>query len=183
MIKKYRIIKQIVLPVIILILIDQAIKIYISVNFLNKNFYFIDHILGFKPHLNTEYSWLNSISNMGIGLKTHIIFTIIIFLVSVAIYDFMKNKYKTGKLENRLFIFLFAGTLCSLIDKVFWGGSLDYIRLEGFFIFDLKDVYITIFEIIVILCIIFNYKGLRKFNEKKFFHEFRNYMKGKYLKK
>jgi len=30
-----------------------------------------------------------------------------------------------------------------LIDDIFWGGSLDYIQLFDWFIFDLKDVYLT----------------------------------------
>ena len=30
-----------------------------------------------------------------------------------------------------------------MIDDIFWGGSLDYIQLFDWFIFDLKDVYIT----------------------------------------
>ncbi len=50
-----------------------------------------------------------------------------------------------------------SGGLCSLIDKVFWDGSLDYILLRGFFVFDLKDCYINIFTITAIT-IIFKYR-------------------------
>ena len=35
-----------------------------------------------------------------------------------------------------------------LIDDIFWGGSLDYIQLFDWFIFDLKDVYFTIFAVV-----------------------------------
>jgi signal peptidase II len=77
------------------------------------------------------------------------------------------------------FTYLFSGEICSTVDKIFWGGSLDYVLVEGFFIFDLKDVYLSLFDAIVVLCLIFNYKGFRKFDEKIFFREFKNYIKVK----
>ena len=42
------------------------------------------------------------------------------------------------------FVFIFAGALCSFIDKVFYGGSLDFIGISDLFIADLKDIYINI---------------------------------------
>jgi signal peptidase II len=104
---------------------------------------------------------------------------LIAILISIILYTFISRKYDLNPFEESIFIFLFSGSLCSLIDKIVWGGSLDYILLEGFFTFDLKDVYLTIFEILIIACIIFNYKGLRKFDEKKFLHELKSYIKEK----
>ncbi len=43
-----------------------------------------------------------------------------------------------------------AGTICSLIDKLFWGGSLDFADTK-LFIFDLKDCYLTVAEIIFVV--------------------------------
>ena len=34
--------------------------------------------------------------------------------------------------------------LCSFIDKVFYGGSLDFIGISDLFIADLKDIYINL---------------------------------------
>ena len=42
------------------------------------------------------------------------------------------------------FIFMFSGGLCSLIDKVFYGGSLDFIGIGDLFIADIKDIYINL---------------------------------------
>lgn len=51
----------------------------------------------------------------------------------------------------------FAGSLCSLIDKVFWGGSLDFIQIPKLFTFDLKDCYLSITQILfIIVAIIHN---------------------------
>jgi signal peptidase II len=167
---------EILLPIILLILIDQVIKIYIAEKLMQKNFYFVNNILGFKPYKNIEYSWLNSVFNLKIGLFTHIVVVIILLLATVVIYDFMASMKVISLLEKWLFMFLFAGILCSFLDKIFWGGSLDYIWLKHFFIFDLKDIYLSIFEIITLLCLIFNYKKIRNYNEKKLYADFKNYI-------
>ena len=169
--------------IILLILFDQSIKIIISNNLMNKEFFILGDIVMFKPHLNTKYSWFNSLTNMGIGLLPHLILNIAVILFSLIAFDFIINRYKDNTLVRCLFTFLYAGIFCSLIDKVFWGGSLDYIRLKGFFIFDLKDIYVSIFQAILIFTAIFNYKRFKKIDEKVIFNEFKTYIKLKYLSK
>lgn len=167
------------LMVSILVCIDQLIKIIILNNFMNEKFYFIDKFIGFEPIINTKYSYINSLGNFGIGLAAHIITVIAAMLISIIIYIFISETYNITLFGEYIFIFLFSGSFCSFIDKVIWGGSLDYILVEGFFTFDLKDVYISIFEILIISCAIFNYKGLRRFDEKKFFRELKGFIKEK----
>lgn len=167
------------LMVSLLVCMDQFIKIIISNNFMNKKFYFIDKIIGFEPIINTKYSYINSLGNLGIGLTAHIITVLTALLISIIIYIFIYETYNMNPFKECIFIFLFSGSFCSLIDKIIWGGSLDYILVEGFFTFDLKDVYISIFQILIIACVIFNYRGLRKFDEKKFFRELKDYRKEK----
>lgn len=171
------------LSVLLLTLIDQYIKIYISNNLINKSFKIFSDMVEFKPHLNTSYSWLNSLSNFVIGLLPHIIVNIMILFISILVFDFIRQKQKEDRITNLIFIFLFAGVICSLIDRIFWGGSLDYIYLRGLFIFDLKDVYILFFQIMLISCWLFNYKGLRSTSEKLLYNDFKLYIKSKYLKR
>jgi lipoprotein signal peptidase len=49
------------------------------------------------------------------------------------------------KADNRLvdcfIIWLGSATICNLMDHLFYGGSIDYMRLVQFAIFDAKDVY------------------------------------------
>ena len=171
------------LSVFLLTLIDQYIKIHISNNLMNENFYIFSDIVGFKPSLNTSYSWLNSLSNLGIGLLPHIIVNIMILFISILVFDFIRQKQKEDKITSLIFAFLFAGVICSLIDRIFWGGSLDYVYLKGLFIFDLKDVYLSFFQIMLISCWLFNYKGLRRTSEKLLYNDFKFYIKVKYLKR
>ena len=127
------------LLVLLLILFDQCIKIYIRNNLMNENFYIFNDVIKFVPSLNTSYSWFNSLFNLGIGLLSHIAVNIIILFISILLFDFIRQKQKGNKIINLLSILLFSGAVCSLIDRIFWGGSLDYIYLKGLFTFDLKD--------------------------------------------
>lgn len=165
------------LSILLLILADQFIKIYIINNdLMDKDFYIFYEILEFVPTLNTSYSWINSLFNLGIGLLPHIVVTIIILIISILGFCFIRDKQKEDKITNLLFAVLFAGISCSLIDRIFWGGSLDYIHFKGLFTFDLKDVYLSIFQIMLISCWIFNYKGFRKLDDKLLYRDFKLYI-------
>lgn len=162
---------------LILVLIDQSIKIYIYNNLMNKEFYIFGSIIGFSPIINTKYSYFNSFGNMEIGLITHIVLNIVMLFLILIIFDFIKERYSNNKIIYCLFVLACAAAICSLIDKVFWGGSLDFISFKNFFIFDLKDVYISIFQIVAMLCIILNYKKLKAINEKTIYNEFKSYIR------
>ena len=56
-------------------------------------------------------------------------------------------------------------------------GSLDYIQLRGLFTFDLKDVYLTVFEVAVLAMLILNYRNIRSLDEKQFIRDFIRYTK------
>lgn len=47
---------------------------------------------------------------------------------------------------------LLAGTVCSLLDKVFWSGSLDYLFFLNLWIIDLKDIYLFGAVVLVFYC-------------------------------
>jgi signal peptidase II len=176
--KKFRIL----LYILVLILLDQMIKLYISNSLMDKEFNVLGSFVAFYPIINGDYSWINSISNMGIGLAAHIIMNIAILLLAYPIYAFIQKKNDKDRFVDIIFAFLFAGGLCSLIDKAAWGGSLDYVWLKGFFIFDLKDLYISIFIGLTMLCLFIDYRGIRKADEKAMLKELRDYLRTRYLK-
>lgn len=142
--------------IITYVMIDQLIKIII--NKMDMNFYDLTDVIALRPVLNDKYSYVNNVFNINIGIELHII---LITLALTIIIIFQKYILSVNSRLNALiagFNLLIAGCVCSLIDKFFWSGSLDYIWLKGFFIFDLKDLYISIAEIIIITWIIINYK-------------------------
>ena len=65
-------------------------------------------------------------------------------MLFIEIYRYTKIKCGKSFWIDMCFIFIFAGALCSFIDKVFYGGSLDFIGISNLFIADIKDMYINL---------------------------------------
>jgi len=116
----------------------------------------IDGVIGFYPKFNMHYSWVNGLFNFGLTHNfTLMLNSITTFFVFYA-FRFVFSLYRDSKLKKNISISLvnfaavvfLSGCLCSLSDLIFWGSSLDYILLEKLFIFDLKDCYLTIGEIV-----------------------------------
>ncbi len=154
---------------IILICIDQIIKIII-------HFFFMDEVhifniskfrIGFKPFLNTkQLSMFNNELNMNLSLTVLIAINAAAIALFAALYLYFKripNSKKT-MLLNCTFCFTMGGAVASIIDKIFWKGSLDYILAFGQ-ISDLKDVYAIIGTVCYILFILFNIDALKNDNK------------------
>ena len=144
--------KKFVLPISILIVIDQVVKLFIKKYLFDIQIDFIEGIIGFYPKINTNQSWGgNYISILANPMVANLLI-IFCFFIIITGYQFYRSKNKKESRSVKLiYIFLMAGTICSLIDKVFWGGSLDFLRIPGLFIFDLKDCYLTIGEILFVV--------------------------------
>ncbi len=139
---------KIILFILLLVGIDQSVKLIVAKYFIDYHFNIIGDFLFFLPKHNTEYSWINSWLNLGIGFLPHILINLIIIIFLYCAFKYYSSKNKACYSLYWAFILILAGALCSLTDKIFWGGSLDYIGIKGFFIFDIKDIYITSSELL-----------------------------------
>ena len=61
---------------------------------------------------------------------------------------------------SHFLIFFESGIFCSFLDVIFWGGSLDFIALLNWSVFDLKDVFLSV-SIVFLLLFCMDY--LRKY--------------------
>ncbi|MBU5425573.1 signal peptidase II [Tissierella pigra] len=163
-----------------LIILEQGIKIIVKAYYGVKA-PIIENILYFAPVLNDNYSYINSLFNLGWGRIFHILLVIFVLFFSYYAFKYLEAKGTKNSMINTMKIFLFAGTICSLIDKVFWNGSLDYILLKGFFVFDLKDCYLTIFEVLVIILIVKDRKKASKINDKELLKDYIKFIKNDFL--
>ncbi len=125
---------------LIMIFIDVFVKIIID-NFFMEDKLFINDKLGFLPYLNTEQlSIFNNELELGVSLN----FLIVINLIGGIALVFVRNMLKREKEWNTVLdiatLMIFAGVVCSLVDKIFWKGSLDYILFFSKIV-DLKDIY------------------------------------------
>lgn len=151
-------IKKSGLLIIILILIDQLTKIIVNIFLKDVSFRVLNGRLGFDVYLNKDYmSMFNR--NFGLNLSaltlTLINIGILLFLISLYLYV-LKNDGLNKKIRICIVIVI-AAALCSIIDKIFWGGSLDYIVSFGY-IYDLKDVMLYFGVILGIILFLYKYQ-------------------------
>jgi lipoprotein signal peptidase len=100
--------------------------------------------LAFAPTLNTHGAWLASrwdLSFPMLGLVAVNVLAIPILLYS---YGKMQETVSRTPAVHAAFVALTAGAVCSLLDKLLRGGSLDYIAVLPLFVCDLKDIYLCI---------------------------------------
>lgn len=149
MIKK---IKPFIIPALLLVLIDQTIKIVISNVFMQYNFDIIPKVLRFNPNLNTHLSYagnfIDILSSPFVAILLNIL-ALFLFLSGYMLY-LTKRPYTSFSVKM-IMICGIAGSLCSLSDKLFWAGSLDYLQIPSLFIFDLKDCYLTVAEVMFVV--------------------------------
>jgi signal peptidase II len=124
--------------------LDQGIKILIKLLWFNNDLPVIRDMLYFRPIINTEGSWLNA--RFGTSVNFPILITINIFaiFIFIEVYRYYLHKGNKDFWADMCFIFVSCGATCSLIDKIFYGGSLDFIGISNLFIADIKDLYINL---------------------------------------
>lgn len=139
-----------------LFFLDQGLKLIIKLLFFEKNFYIIPNLLSFTPIINTKGSWLNVRFNTNINFITLILINIIALFLFTEVYRYFNTKNNKNFFTDLCYTFIIAGSLCSLIDKVFYGGSLDFIGIGNLFIADFKDIYINL-AIFMFIIAIYNF--------------------------
>jgi len=113
--------------IIVLVILDQVSKwLFYDLKFLN-DFYFINWVL------NKGISW-------GITFFPYFFVVLLTLFFLVVIFYFWWNK----KIDNLVFVLLFAWALGNLIDRIFLWGVRDFIDLHFWPVFNLADVYLTI---------------------------------------
>ena len=87
--------RNIVLLIMLLILIDQGVKLIIYSSFMDTNYEIIHGVLDFKPFFNSKYSFVNDSiykrTGMDAGLLFHIVLFAIVWLIQFIGYNFFKR--------------------------------------------------------------------------------------------
>ena len=162
--------------IFLLVILDQTINVIIK-NYDGVKIPLVNNILYFMPTLNTNYSWINSLFEFGLSKVFHIVLAIVILLFSYYGFKYLNFKGIKSKPINMTKIFLFSGGISSLIDKAYWNGSWDFIFLKGFFVFDLKDLYLNVFIFGIIILYIKNIKAFSKVKEVELLKDFIKFIK------
>ncbi len=150
--------RNIILLILLLVLVDQGVKLVIYGSFMDANCEIIRGILDFKPLFNSKYSFVNDSvyrsTGMDAGLLFHIVLFAIVWLIFFVVYRFFKGIDPRNKILDVSFSLFTAAVICSYSGILVWKkGILDFLHLKliGNIIFDLKDIYINCF--VVLFCI------------------------------
>lgn len=158
--------KPLFLPIACLFLLDQITKIVIHMFLYQYDITLIHGVIRFKPVLNTKLSWIAHFVPVLVNFWIILLINIIGIFILISAYLFHMQKANSGKTAAKVIMsFGLSGAVCSLIDKIAWGGSLDFIQIPNLFTFDLKDCYLSIMSILLIF---FEVKYRKDFSIKEY---------------
>lgn len=140
------------LLIIFLVTLDLFSKILISTQFMDVSFSLFNGALKFSPYLNTHsMSLFNGLLlDLDLSLKSLILMNIVILILLFPIYLYLKSIDFKNIFVSIILILLVSGTIASTIDRLLWGGSLDFILISDYII-DFKDIYLFASILIAIL--------------------------------
>lgn len=138
---------------LLVIILDQAVKYWV------QNTLFGSDIVKFIPGVislvnvhndGAAFSFLS-----GSGARIYFIIATGIFTVLVIIA--LATNFISGKLSRWSLVLVTAGGLANCIDRVIYGYVQDMFKVElfNFAIFNVADVFITVFAIVFVLAMIF----------------------------
>ncbi len=139
--KNNKIVRLIVIITVILILVDQLVKILIKANYEKP---IEGNIIGITLIENTGMAFgFNS------GNTKNIVLTLLILLL---ILNFVRNQKERMDTKTAIAIgLILAGGFSNLIDRITRGGILDFIDVKNFAVLNLADCYIFIGWIFLIV--------------------------------
>ena len=97
-----------------------------------------------------QLSIFNNELKLGVSLPFLISVNFLCFILIVLARYFLRKEKEWSKAIDIGTLMVLAGAICSMADKVFWKGSLDYLLLFTK-ICDLKDIYMFLGLFICIL--------------------------------
>lgn len=162
--------RSIIFWIIVLVILDQAIKVVVYNFFLDNHFEIIPSLLDFEPKFNVKHSWVNVLLNehfnFHIGKLPHVLLYLVIGALIPLYLFYLRNMIpRNTKFVDLATIFLLAGIVCALSGNIIWkNGTLDYVYLVSFFVFDLKDLYPDIALVLLFTYAVKNWKQLNSLN-------------------
>jgi len=150
--KRDNYLRKMILIIICLFTLDQGIKL-LTVNYIAKaDIEIIPGILSLTPCQNTNFGFFAIV--FGVDMTSIYAFLIPVISVSIITFCYRYLSYLSEKNRGYLKLFLslaIASMCCLFADVVFWGGSWDYIGLFNLIIADLKDLYLFICLICILI--------------------------------
>jgi hypothetical protein len=109
-----------------------------------------------------DWAFIQPLLHKGHFLQAYGIYVpvwVILLATGVALpfcYRYARFAKADKRLLDRCFILITSMVICYWIDRLMYGGSIDYIRLAQFSVFDLKDMYGVLAAATAVQCGIHN---------------------------
>ncbi len=121
---------------VLLLIIDQGIKIITLKKFPKGEFFIFKHFLSIKVLKNP---------NLAFSIPCYNFIAIILITIAIILitYYFLKNFLNYSFLINLSFTMIIAGSASNLIDRFLRNGVIDYVDFSFWTNFNLADIYIS----------------------------------------
>jgi len=138
---------------ILVVILDQAVKFWV------QNTLFGSDIVKFIPGVISLVNVHNSGAAFGIlsGSNARIYFIIVTGVFALLVVLALATNFVTGRLARWSLVMVAAGGIGNMIDRILYGYVQDMFKVElfNFAIFNVADIFITVFAILFALCMIF----------------------------
>lgn len=129
--------------IFLLVVFDQLIKIIIY-KFDINNIYVIGDLLSVTQRKNSHQ--MGILNHFDVNLQNNIIvlIKIVALIITLILWKISATKFIKDKINpNKCFILLISSALCTILDSLIWGYTLDYVLFKNVFCYDLKDFYVN----------------------------------------
>ena len=137
----------------LVVIIDQAVKFWV------QNTLFGSDIVKFIPGVVSLVNVHNSGAAFGIlsGSNARIYFIIVTGIFCLLVVLALATNFVTGRLARWSLVMVAAGGIGNMIDRILYGYVQDMFKVElfNFAIFNVADIFITVFAILFAICMIF----------------------------
>lgn len=129
----------------------------------------IEGLFYFAPIINKDLTYVHALFDLPVNVTMIVAMNtlIILFFLNTYIYSIHKNKLNNTSVFI-VCLFAISGAICAMLDKLFWGGSLDFLYIERLFICDLKDMYLFFAMLLALVFILMNQSVIKEINAKNF---------------
>jgi len=138
---------------ILVVILDQAVKFWV------QNTLFGTDIVKFIPGVVSLVNVHNSGAAFGIlsGSNARIYFIIVTGIFTLLVVLALATNFVTGRLARWSLVFVAAGGIGNMIDRIIYGYVQDMFKVElfNFAIFNVADIFITVFAILFAIAMIF----------------------------
>jgi len=143
---------------VLLIVLDQLTKLWVRRELTDKDISLIPGVFKFTFVKNTGAVW-----GMGSGKAGSVIFLTVVTLIILVGIIYIYLKFPSDKKYYPLqviLMFIIAGAIGNLIDRIFLGYVTDFLYFEliNFPVFNVADCYITVSCFVIIFLVLTVYK-------------------------